>query len=340
MPNLQEDTYDKTTEHNIYVDQYLLGLSARLSKELKNILLEITQELAKNNKSALSLIDIRAMQRTVEAILSKYNPRENLDKELAKLLDIELDAQVDLLQGLLDDYKLKYTVRPPSKNTIEKNLKTTVVKGLSVDEWLGLWKTKITGLIKNAILNEYNTTTEKISTYDIIEGIGGNSLNKNPIITQSVSNFDGLTLALATAVVGAVSKGLANNNTGIITGQIWNSCLCATTCNECASLHGKIRTKDKDETGGREIPLHPYCMCHWTFLYKDESKMSIPIPAIAQGDINSKEEPKKFQVWYNSISKEEQNKLFGESGIDPNKSIRKNLEKISTLKGLEKRLQE
>ena len=335
---LQEKTYDKTTEHNIYLDQYLLGLQQRLSKELKDKLRELVAVLLENPSKEVTLAEIRRMQRQVDSFIKEYNPRGNLNNELDKLLDIELDSQVAMLQGLVDEYKLKYTVRPVSKTTVEKRVKNTSVKGLTIDEWLNLWKIKLAGLIKNQLYMEW--ADEKNSKYDIIEGIGGEKLFNSPVLAQSVNNFNGLTLALATAVVGEVSKNIVNNNTGLIEGQVWNSCLCATTCNECASLHGKVRTRDNDETGGAEIPLHPYCMCHWTFLYKDESKMSFPIPIIAQGDINNTEEPKKFQVWYNSISREEKEKLFGEEGLDPSKSIRKNLEKITSLRGLKKRLQE
>ncbi len=335
---LQEKTYDVTTEHNIYLDQYFLGLQQRLSKELKTVLQELIQVLLENPTKEVSLLELRKMQRSVDSFLDSYNPRENLDKELAELFNIEFTAQVDMLQGVIDDYKLPYSVRPPSRTKVEKDIKNISVKGLTIDEWLSLWKTKLAGLIKNQLYLSW--TNEKNSKYDIIESIGGENLYKAPILQQSVNNFNGLTLALASAVVGGISKSLGENNSGIIEGQVWNSCLCATTCNECASLHGKIRTRDYDETGGAEIPYHPYCMCHWTFLYKDESKMSFPIPIVAQGDINSDEEPKKFQVWYNSISREEKEKLFGESGIDPNKSIRKNLEKITSLRGLKKRLQE
>ena len=45
---LQEKTYDVTTEHNIYLDQYFLGLQQRLSKELKTVLQELIQVLLEN----------------------------------------------------------------------------------------------------------------------------------------------------------------------------------------------------------------------------------------------------------------------------------------------------
>ena len=153
---LQEKTYNKTTEHNIYVDQYLLGLQQRLSKELKDTLKELVVVLLENPSKEVSLAEIRKMQREVDSFISSYNPRGNLDKELEKLLELELNAQQEMIQGLVDEYKLKYSVRPPSKTKVEKDIKNIAVKGLTIDEWLSLWKTKLAGLIKNMIYMEWS----------------------------------------------------------------------------------------------------------------------------------------------------------------------------------------
>ena len=124
-------------------------------------------------------------------------------------------------------------------------------------------------------------------------------------------------MSLVDATATQATPGMANANAGIIIGQQWNSCLCATTCARCASLHGAVRLYDgNDETSGSEIPLHPNCLCDWVPVYRKANQMSANVSREDQKNINSSKKPPTFQVWYNSVSKERQIDLFGKTRVN------------------------
>lgn len=345
--SLEEKTSDALTEHAIHVNDFGNTFKRRRYKEYSTLLADIRSELLKGNED-ISLGDVRKMMATANKLFKEGTKtiRTSIQEELEELLALDLEGQTELLQELMDEYKIPYDVREPSVKLATRQLKDTPVEDLPLGDWLDLWETKTNKRMQSGLLSETTGFDGTDRTRDELVYIVF-SKNKDPftadIFRRSGADMNGLLIAAIDATNSVASDSLAQANSGVIEGQVWNSVLETRTCARCASLHGAIRYLDgRDETYGNEIPLHPNCLCFWTYLYKDPKDMNVRVPKTAVSDVKSSTPLKKFEVWYNSISEKRKIELFGktkykmlESGdVTVNQLLTKSNRRVYTLQEL------
>ena len=314
--NLQDKTSDIMVSHAIEVDKYAISEKKRILSEFTYILNDIKKELIKGDKE-VTLSELRSMQSTASKLFLAGSKliKENMLNDSEELMVVELEQQVEMLQELISEYLPVYKVRTPTEASVKREIKNQSIKGLDIVGWLDVWETKTNNILKSSLNSAYAESKDR---YDIIDYVFGES--KTPSLSDTFSlqtkHLGDLSLSLSELTMAAATAGIANSNYGIIVGEQWNSCLCATTCASCASLHGAIKYYDgEDETDGNTIPLHPNCMCFWTYVYKDPKSMATQVATDQKDNITSDKELPKFQVWYNSISEQRKLDLFGTSRV-------------------------
>jgi hypothetical protein len=311
---LQEETSDALTEHQIEVNKFGQSQRKKIMDDISALLIDIKTTLL-NGSQEVSLGDLRNMIATANRMFKSGFKviRNNVEEGAYDLLKVELEGQTKLLQELIDDYEVPYSVRQPSDILARKALKDLPIEDQTFETWFSLWEIKTNGRMKSGLFSEYIGDKDRTKLVEDVFGRG-----KDPFVFQtfarSNADMNGLLISIIDGTNAISTDSIANSNTGIIKGVMWNSCLCATTCARCASLHSAIRYQNGvDETDGNEIPLHPNCLCFWTYLYKKPNSMSVKVPLNARSAINSNEVPKKFPLWYNSISKKRKIDLFGKT---------------------------
>lgn len=326
---LQEKTYETFADHAVYINKYAQTVQRRILSEITFLLNEIKEELSKGERQ-VTLTDVRAMVRQADKLFKDgYSYIEkNIFDDSYELLETELEGQVKLLQDVLDNYNVHYTVRTPSVSRTKKKLEELPLKGQTITDWLNLWQQKTRNIIKTALIANYGQvkegqedTTEVVETkdrYDILDSVFGEG--EKPLthstFLRSGSDIGALLVSLTDSVMAETSSSIGASNPGIIVGEVWNSCLCSTTCGLCASLHGAVRYYSGiDETDGNEIPLHPNCQCHWTYAFRDARQMNARISKEDRANINSDVSPLKGKDWFNSLGKQRQIDMFGTTRV-------------------------
>lgn len=322
---LQEKTYDSFVDHATKVNRYAQSQKKVILSEVSFLLKEIKEELLKGEK-VVSLADVREMVRQADKLFKDGYAiiQKNIFNDAYELLEVELEGQSSILQELLDEYNIFYTVKLPNINRTQKRLEELPLNNMPIIDWLDLWQKKTRNIMKSELIASYSQFKDVQDAdsetplfkdrYDIIDNVFGevkNPLNHSTFL-RTGSDIGALVISLTDSVMAETASSIGNSNHSIIIGEVWNSCLCATTCSLCASLHGAVKYySGEDETDGNEIPLHPNCQCHWTYLFRDAKAMGAKIPSEDRNNINSGEKLKTGRVWYNSISKERQVDLFG-----------------------------
>ena len=311
---LQEETSDVLTSHQIEVNKFGQANRKKIMDDISALLIDIKTTLL-NGSQEVSLGDLRNMIATANRMFKSGFKviRNNVEEGSYDLLKVELEGQTKLLQALLDDYKVPYTVRQPSDILARKALQDLPIEDLTFETWFDIWEVKTNGRMKSGLFSEYIGDKDRTKLVEDVFGRG-----KDPFVFQTFAgshrDMNGLLISIIDGTNAISTDSLANSNSGIIKGVQWNSCLCATTCARCASLHGAIRYQNgADETDGNEIPLHPNCLCFWTYKYKKAKSMDAKVPKTARSAINSNEVPKKFPLWYNGISEKRKIDLFGKT---------------------------
>lgn len=347
---LQEQTADALTEHQIELNKYGISQRRETMKKINNLLIDIRTALL-SGPSEVSRVDLRNMMRLSNKLFKEgmKEIRKNTSDELFALLAVELEEQTKLLQKLLDDYEVEYEVREPSYALAKRNLLDTPLEDQTFETWFDLWELKTNRKIQTELFSESTDSDgQDRDRAGIVGAVFGTGKNPFDFRTFSRPNADmsGLLISTVDGVNSVSSDMIAEANPGIIEGIVWNSVLDSTTCVRCASLHSSTRYfNGPDETDGNEIPLHPNCLCFWTYKYKDVKKMDAKVPLNARRDINSNEPQKKFPMWYNSISDKRKKELFGatryrmlESGeVTVNQLLSKSNRRLYTLDELKQK---
>ena len=314
---LQDKTSDIMVSHAIEVDKYAISEKKRILSEFSFILNQIKKELAEGNKE-VTLADLRQMQSKASKIFLAGAKliKKNMFDDSEELMILEAEEQVKMLQELINDYIPMYTIRDPYIANTKRNIKNEPIKGVSVAGWLDVWETKTNNIIKSELYNAFTAPDEAEDRYGIIEYVFGTG--KNPLLADTfrlpTKHLGDLSLSLTGLTMAETTTSIGNANSGIIKGEQWNSCLCATTCASCSSLHGAINYYNgQDETDGNSIPLHPNCMCFWTYIYKDPKDMSTQVVSAQKKNITSDKDLPTFQVWYNGVSEKRKIDLFGKT---------------------------
>ena len=344
---LEDKTSDIMVAHAIEVDKYAISEKKRILSEFTFVLNQIKEELVKGAKK-LSLADLRSMQSKASKIFLEGSKliKANMFTDSEELMVVEAEEQVNMLQELIKDYLPIYNFRKPNLTITKRNIKDETIKGISVAGWLDIWETKTNNIIKSELYNAYTSGEEGAKDrYDIIEIVFGTA--KNPLLADTfkapTKQLGDLSVTLTGLTMAEVTSSISNANSSIIVGEQWNSCLCSTTCASCASLHGAINYYNgADETSGASIPLHPNCMCFWTYVYKDPKIMATQVAKDQKNNIKSNTDLPTFQVWYNSINEKRKIDLFGvtrakmleEGSIKISQLISSNNRKLYTLDDL------
>jgi len=311
---LQEETSDVLAEKTIEVNKFGQAQRKRVLDEISALLFSIKQQLLQG-PDEVSLGDLRNMIRTANRMFKEGFKiiRGTYEEEVFDLLQMALEEETVLLQGLLDDYEVDYTVREPSYVLAQRRLKDTPIEDQTYETWFNIWSTKTNGRMKSGLFTEYGLENDRETIVNNVFGRGSNPLKAQTFLRSS-ADMNGLLITIIGSTNSVSAYSVAQSNTSIIEGSQWNSCLCPTTCPSCASLHSSIRyINGPDETDGNEIPLHPICMCFWTYLYKNPKHMNAKVPLNARSAINSKKGLKKFPLWYNGLSTKRKIELFGKT---------------------------
>jgi hypothetical protein len=311
---LQEETADALTEHQIELNKFGQAQRKKFMDDISLLLIDIKLTLLKGSQQ-VTLVDLRNMITLSNKMFKEGFKaiRSNVEEETYNLLKVELEGQTKLLQELIDDYEVPFIVREPSFVLAKRALKDLPIKQLPFDDWFSIWEQKTNGTMKARLFSESNDDKDRTK---LVEDVFGREADPFMFDTFKGANRDmnGLLISIIDGANSVTSEAIANSNTGVIEGIQWVSCLCSTTCASCSSLHGAIRyIKGPDETDGNEIPLHPNCLCFWTYLYKNPKSMDAKVPKTAVSGINSKNTPKKFPLWYNGISEKRKVALFGKA---------------------------
>lgn len=313
---LQEKTEDAMVEHTVEINKYGKSFQKQKIKQFSNLLIDIRNALLEGDEF-VSVGDLRKMQSQAKALF-KQGVREiygDITIDLEYLLELDIEGQVKLLQELADEYDVPYDYREPSLRLAKRSFKDLPIEDLTFEAWFNLWGSKTSERMTSGLFSEYTGPNGEKSREEIVYDVFG---KKDPFTTDTFrragTDMDALLISAVDGINSTSSSSVAGANPGVVVGVVWNSCLCSTTCPRCASLHGSERYYNgKDETDGNEIPLHPNCMCFWTYIYQDAKKMSVKVPSEGVSDVNSSPTPKKFNVWYNSISKDRKIDLFGKA---------------------------
>ena len=318
---LQEQSYDMYTEHAVEVNKYAQSEKATILSEIAFVLNEIKQALL-NGPVEVNRSEIRAMISEANRLFKEGMKliRINIESDSDDFLALELEKQVESLQDLFDDFSIEYSIRQPGFNKTKLSIKENPINGQTFIQWFDQWETKTKNLMDTALLRaqgvneDGNPFTRDEIVYSVF-GRGNNPLQE-PTFARQGSDIGGLLVSLTDSIMTETTNEIGASNPGIIIGEEWNSCLCATTCARCASLHGAVRYfSGEDQTDGNEIPLHPNCQCHWTPVYRQGNQMSATIPKEQRNNINSDTNAPRFQVWYNSINRKRKLDLFGPTRV-------------------------
>lgn len=329
MVSMQEALYDAHTEHAVKVNKYAQTQKKRILSEINFLLNEIKEELLKGKKE-VNLTDVRAMVKTADKLFKDGYAiiKNNIFDDAYELLEIEINGQAEMLQTILDDYSVGYIIKTPNINRTKKRLEELPLENITITGWLDLWEQKTRRILSTELLSNYGQFKEDQpeesdtpvfkDRYDIIDSVFGTE--KNPLaystFLRTGADIGALMVSLTDSINAETTSSIGNSNHGIIIGEVWNSCLCSTTCGSCASLHGQVRYySGEDETNGNEIPLHPNCQCFWTYKLREANKMDAKIKKSDQENINSNTDLKNGRLWYNEISKERQVDLFGSTRV-------------------------
>lgn len=315
---LQEKTQDAYVEHTVEVHKFSQSQKKVFLSELTFVLNNIKKELLKGSEK-VNLTEMRDLIRKADRLFKEGFAliENNLYGDADKQLAVELEGQVELLQSLLDDFNVDYTARTPNYNVTRKRVREAPIENMPIEDWLSVWETKTSAVMRSDLLSEFAQSEDgdRVTIVNNVFGKGNQPLNSSTFLRPGI-DFGALVVSLADSVSAETTQAVGQRNPGIIIGMQWNSCLCATTCARCASLHGSIRYfNGEDQTDGNEIPLHPNCLCHWVYLYANANRMDAVIPKEDRKNINSTEEIKKFPVWYNSISEKRKIDLFGKTRV-------------------------
>jgi hypothetical protein len=313
---LQEETSDTLTAHQIEVNKFGQSQRKKIMDDISLLLIDIKTTLL-NGSEEVTLGELRDMIRTANRMFKEgfREIRNSVEEGAFELLQVELTGQTKLLQELIDDYEVQYTVREPSHVLATRALKDLPIEDLTFATWFDIWEKKTNGRMKSGLFSEHS---DDKSRTDLVQDVFGRG--KDPFVFQtflgSHRDMNGLLISIVDGTNSISTSSIADSNSGIIEAVIWNSCLCSTTCARCASLHGAIRwINGVDETDGNEIPLHPNCLCFWTYKYKNVKSMDAKVPKTARSAINSNEVPKKFPLWYNGVSQKRRIELFGRTKV-------------------------
>jgi hypothetical protein len=317
---LQDETSDALTEHQIELNKYGQAQRTKVMDKISELLIDIKTTLLKGSQE-VTLGELRNMMRIANRMFKEGFKaiRTETEEETYELLQLELTEQTKLLQNLIDDYEIPYDVREPSYILAKRKLKDLPIEDNTFETWFNLWEVKTNGRMKSGLYSEYTTIDgESKDRTTLVEDVFGRG--KDPFIfdTFKGSNRDmnGLLISIIDGTNSVTSDSIAQSNSGIIEGVIWNSVLDSGTCARCASLNNSIRyLNGPDETDGNEIPLHPNCLCFWTYLYKKPKSMSVKVPKTASTEINSQKGLKKFPLWYNSLSDLRKAELLGRTKV-------------------------
>lgn len=313
---LQEDTNDYMVENAVEVNNYAFSQRKQIIAEVNALLLEIRNQLL-IGPSTLNMTQLRNMISEARKLFKEGYKiiRGNIQSDNEELMAVDIKNQTEILQGLMGEYNVDYKVKEPSLILTKRRIKDIPVEDLTLESWFDLWGIKTSGKITGGLFSGYTVDTTRESLVKDVFGTSQQPLNYQTFVRSGV-DFNALLLSSFDATSAGVAQGIVKANPDVITGQVWNSCLCPTTCASCASLHGSTRyINGKDETGGNEIPLHPNCLCFWSYVYKDVRKMNAKVPPEDKNSINSKNTPKKFDVWYNSLSEKRKIELLGKTRV-------------------------
>lgn len=309
---LQEKTTEALISHTLEVNRFSLVQRNKWIREINQLLQEIKVALNSGNQF-VSMKDLRDMMSDSKRLFKKgfKDLKNTIKSDVEELLKVELENQTKLLQNLIDEYEIPYSMREPSFILTNRDRKDQPLRGMINDDWLTLWETKLESQIQSKLYSELDGETNREQLVTKVFGNNAQPLNE---FKRNKADVSGLFLALLDSTYAVTSENIAKANPGMIKGVMWNSCLCSTTCGACASLHGAIRLNDgEDETGGNEIPLHPNCLCHWSYIYNTPSEMNTQVPKEQKNNINSDMTQKKSDMWYNTLSKERKIELVGKT---------------------------
>lgn len=315
MPdNLQDETNDLLTENALAINRYAFAQRKQILAEINAMLLEIRATLL-DGPEEVTMPELRAMiTKSTKMFREGYKIiRANIKDDNEELLLVELQEGTKQLQKLVDNYDIPYSVREPSFVLTNRNILDTPIEGILMVDWLTAWGNKTNSRLKAGLFSEYAPDKNRTKLVNDIFGTSKNPLAYTTFNRAGV-DMNALLLSAFDATASGAATGIAKSNSSIIEGVIWNSCLCSTTCASCASLHNAVRYYNgPDETDGNEIPLHPNCLCFWSYKYKNPKTMPMKVPSKALSDITSQKEPKKWAVWYNSVSEQRKIDLLGKA---------------------------
>jgi hypothetical protein len=309
---LQERTDKALAAHAIAVNKYAFSQRKVILSELNFILKEIKDALLSGNRD-VSTANIKSLANKAEKMFKdKFKIiRNNINSDLEEFIETESEGQVKLMETLMDKYSPGYTYKMPTDKMLKSDLENATIRNMLISSSLDKWELDLTSRIKGALYSDIGLVDDR---YELVNGVFGEDDNvlATPTFARPGVDLNALLLSFTDAAAGVVSEGLVDYNTGVIKGRMWNSCLCATTCLTCASLHGAIHYTDgEDETNGASIPAHINCLCYWTYIYEDARLMNARIPKNKQSDINSSERPLTFEEYLESLTEKEKIELFG-----------------------------